>query len=226
MEAFLRSMQAKNEDLSEGDGQKVVVVVENNETQQIDSSDEYDSTQDIHGAQTTGQTAQLSSLDSPDTVATVSRPNSSSAIARNTILTSPSSAFPLSSNISDQVTAQDHLIPSQLKMPIQAPMSATRASIPGSQKVRLPNDLIGILEDRIKEDGKGDVDAWLSLIDEYKRRGKSNDVRSVYERFLKAFPLTVSCWVMDHGIFLIVSLRQNNGLPLSNSKMKLVIDKE
>ena len=239
MDAFLRSIGVKNKELSEGGdddngGQKKVdVVLENNETtQQIDSSDEYDSTQDTHGVQTTGQTAQHHSssslLDSPDTVATDSRPNSTSALARNTTLISPSLAFPTlpNNNTSDQVTAQESLLPSQVKMPVQAPMSA-RGSIPGSQKVRLPNDLIGILEDRIKEDSKGDVDAWLGLIDEYKRRGKSNDVRSVYKRFLKAFPLAVS-WVRgcQSRNASNDSLRQNNGRRLSNLRTKQATDKE
>ena len=39
-------------------------------------------------------------------------------------------------------------------------------------KARLPHDKIGILEDRIAEDPRGDIDAWLSLVSEY--RGTSN----------------------------------------------------
>ena len=59
-------------------------------------------------------------------------------------------------------------------------------------KARLPHDRIGILEDRIKEDPRGDLDAWLSLIGEHRKRGKLLDARNTYERFLKVFPVAVS----------------------------------
>jgi len=58
-------------------------------------------------------------------------------------------------------------------------------------KARLPNDRIGILEDRIADDPRGDLDAWLSLINEYRRRNKLDDARAVYERFFKVFPTAV-----------------------------------
>ena len=59
-------------------------------------------------------------------------------------------------------------------------------------KARLPHDKIGLLEDRIKEDERGDLDAWLTLIDEHKRRGKLDEARKVYERFFGIFPSAVS----------------------------------
>ena len=58
-------------------------------------------------------------------------------------------------------------------------------------RARLPHDKIGILEDRIKEDPRGDLEAWLNLIDEHKKRAKFDDARSVYERFLGVFPSAV-----------------------------------
>lgn len=67
-----------------------------------------------------------------------------------------------------------------------APMTAV-------PKARLPHDKIGILEDRIKEDPRGDLDAWQSLINEHKKRGKLEDARNVYERFLIVFPSAVCC---------------------------------
>ena len=67
-----------------------------------------------------------------------------------------------------------------------APMSA---SLP---KARLPQDRVGILEDRIAEDPRGDIEAWLSLIEEHRRRHKHDDARAVFERFLKVFPSSVS----------------------------------
>jgi cleavage stimulation factor subunit 3 len=59
-------------------------------------------------------------------------------------------------------------------------------------KARLPNDKTGILEDRIKEDPRGDMDAWLSLIAEHRKRNKLDDARAVYDRFFKVFPQAVS----------------------------------
>lgn len=59
-------------------------------------------------------------------------------------------------------------------------------------RARLPHDTIGILEDRIKEDPRGDLQAWLHLINEHKKRGKTDDARNVYERFLAIFPSAVS----------------------------------
>ena len=58
-------------------------------------------------------------------------------------------------------------------------------------RARLPNDTIGILEDRIKEDPRGDMEAWLNLLAEQKKRGKHDDARALYERFLTNFPSAV-----------------------------------
>jgi cleavage stimulation factor subunit 3 len=65
----------------------------------------------------------------------------------------------------------------------------TSASLP---KPRLPQDRVGILEDRVAEDPRGDIEAWLSLIEEHRRRHKHDDARAVFERFLKVFPTAVS----------------------------------
>ena len=57
---------------------------------------------------------------------------------------------------------------------------------------RLPRDRVGILEDRIKQDPIGDLDAWYSLIDEHKRRHKLDELRNVYRRYFDLFPSDVS----------------------------------
>jgi cleavage stimulation factor subunit 3 len=58
-------------------------------------------------------------------------------------------------------------------------------------KARLPNDKIGILEDKIKEDPRGDIESWLALINEHLGRDKLDDARAVYERFFQVFPQAV-----------------------------------
>lgn len=63
-------------------------------------------------------------------------------------------------------------------------------------KSRLAHDVIGILEDRIKDDPRGDTAAYLELIDELKSRNKQDDVRRIYEQYLTVFPLAV-CVIPD-----------------------------
>ncbi len=69
-------------------------------------------------------------------------------------------------------------------------------------RARLPHDKIGILEDRIKEDLRGDLNAWLSLLDEHKKRGKFDDARTVYERFFEVFPSAV-CSLFQYVLYSI-----------------------
>lgn len=57
---------------------------------------------------------------------------------------------------------------------------------------RLPHDRVGILQDRIDEDPRGDIPAWLELIAEHRGRNRLDSAREIYERFLKVFPMAVS----------------------------------
>jgi cleavage stimulation factor subunit 3 len=80
-------------------------------------------------------------------------------------------------------------------VPVQSPAQMrtfTAAAASAPPKARLPNDRTGILEDRIKEDPRGDLEAWFSLITEHRNRNKLDDARAVYERFFKIFPQAVS----------------------------------
>lgn len=54
-------------------------------------------------------------------------------------------------------------------------------------------DPVMLLEARIKEDPRGDMDAWLNLIADHKRRNRFDELRTVYNRFLEVFPQAVSC---------------------------------
>ncbi|GAP88546.1 putative mRNA 3 -end-processing protein RNA14 [Rosellinia necatrix] len=69
-------------------------------------------------------------------------------------------------------------------------------------KSRLPTDVMGMLEDRIKEDPKGDIEAWFALIEEQKRRHKVDDTKNTYERFLEIFPQAAEVWVAYLGMEL------------------------
>lgn len=74
--------------------------------------------------------------------------------------------------------------PQKPASPNEAPKSLPRA--------RLPHDRVGILEDRIQEDPRGDMEAWMTLLSEHKSRNKVDDVRNTYERMMKVFPTHVS----------------------------------
>ena len=88
-------------------------------------------------------------------------------------------------------TGASDLLSAASARPSTAP-TPVPASLP---KQRLPQDRIGILEDRVAEDPRGDIEAWQSLIEEHRRRHKIDDARAVYERFFKVFPTAVSLLV-------------------------------
>ncbi|KAL4918544.1 hypothetical protein BDW62DRAFT_181073 [Aspergillus aurantiobrunneus] len=75
-----------------------------------------------------------------------------------------------------------------------APATPTPDS-PSAAKGRLPHDRVGILEDRIQEDPRGDIPAWLELINEHRGRNRIDSARDVYERFLQVFPFSAEVWV-------------------------------
>nr|XP_036579537.1 cfia complex component [Colletotrichum truncatum]KAF6787145.1 cfia complex component [Colletotrichum truncatum] len=80
--------------------------------------------------------------------------------------------------------------------PVSIPAPAPAPSAPAVQPVqnRDPNDTIGILEDRVKEDPRGDMDAWLALIAEYRRNDQLDELRGVYDRFVQVFPQAAEIW--------------------------------
>ncbi|KAJ5674104.1 RNA-processing protein HAT helix [Penicillium macrosclerotiorum] len=66
---------------------------------------------------------------------------------------------------------------------------------PSASRGRLPHDRVGILQDRVDEDPRGDIPAWLELISEHRSRNRLDSAREVYERFLKLFPDAADQWV-------------------------------
>lgn len=80
----------------------------------------------------------------------------------------------------------------QIAEPLSAATDQAVTPSIATPKVRLPHDRVGILEDRIKEDPRGDLEAWQNLVGEHRKRGKIEDARKVYERFIAVFPSAVS----------------------------------
>ncbi|KAK6349858.1 mRNA 3'-end-processing protein rna14, variant 2 [Orbilia brochopaga] len=74
------------------------------------------------------------------------------------------------------------------------------------KKKRLAHDIVGKLEDRIAQDSRGDLDAWLQLISEHQKKGKLDDARAVYERFLAMFPAAAEQWIA----YIQMELDSNN----------------
>lgn len=87
----------------------------------------------------------------------------------------------------------------QLAVPFQtrpspSPSDVNGSVVPAVSRSRLAHDVIGILEDRIKDDPRGDIEAYHQLIEELKSRNKEDEVRKVYEDYLKVFPVDVSTY--------------------------------
>lgn len=70
---------------------------------------------------------------------------------------------------------------------------------PSASRGRLPHDWVGILQDRVDEDPRGDIPAWLELIAEHRARNRLDSAREVYEKFFKVFPMAVSLPLEDRS---------------------------
>ena len=122
------------------------------------------------------------------------------SVQANTVSNGASGLVPPSATVSSSDVVAQHgntVTPLQIAptsqaniVPIPETVNATPAS--AGPKTRLAHDTIGILEDRIKDDPRGDMAAWLELIDELKRRNKKEEVRHTYDNFFNVFPLAVS----------------------------------
>lgn len=121
-----------------------------------------------------------------------------SASAKNT----PNSSFPSVVAAATAPSKRDASTPSGQELyntqslqsdPAQGSAVPTPApDSPSAAKGRLPHDRVGMLEDRVQEDPRGDMAAWIELINEHRSRNRIDNARDVYERFLKVFPFSVS----------------------------------
>ncbi|CAG7989791.1 unnamed protein product [Penicillium olsonii] len=75
-----------------------------------------------------------------------------------------------------------------------APTPVPDSDSPSAQG-RLAHDRVGILQDRIEQDPRGDIPAWLELIAEHRSRNRLDGARETYESFLKVFPMAADQWV-------------------------------
>ncbi|KFA75821.1 hypothetical protein S40288_01953 [Stachybotrys chartarum IBT 40288] len=111
------------------------------------------------------------------------------------------------------------------EVPSATPRSAAVSATPTDSAPIVPPvmaglDPVALLEARIKEDPRGDMDAWLNLIADHRRRNKLDEVRSVYNRFVEVFPQAADIWVewieMELGIDNFVEAEKLFGRCLMN----------
>ncbi|KAF9731403.1 hypothetical protein PMIN04_004877 [Paraphaeosphaeria minitans] len=107
--------------------------------------------------------------------------------------------------------------------PASAPATTLQASLP---KPRLPQDTVGRLEDRVAEDPRGDIEAWLGLVDDHRKRHKVEEARSVFERFFQVFPSAAEIWVqyvnMETELENFVQVEQIFGRSIQNTPSLLL----
>ena len=106
------------------------------------------------------------------------------------------------------------------------PLPSVNGHLPASRSSRLPHDTIGILEDRIKEDSRGDPEAYLELIQEYKNRNRQDDVRATYEAYLSVFTTDVSSPLSPAQCKTDPRQRRHNGLLTLIGKMPMISEVE
>lgn len=103
-----------------------------------------------------------------------------------------------SSYSSAPVPNVDSSVPGQIQLALHdgglqsSALPPSEPDSPSTSRGRLAHDRVGILQDRVDEDPRGDIPAWLELIAEHRGRNRLDSVREVYERFLKLFPMAVS----------------------------------
>lgn len=149
-----------------------------------DSDDEEDVSTPIPISINPGPTASAPESVSQNPLQTSNGPETGAVGTKDHTNTNVASTISSVGAISENVT--------QSSESAQVPPANTSALSSSTQKARLPHDVAGKLEDRIKEDPRGDIDAWLSLVGEHRKRNKLDDARAVYERFFKVFPSAVS----------------------------------
>ncbi|KAF3907126.1 hypothetical protein ABW21_db0204472 [Orbilia brochopaga] len=139
--------------------------------------------------------------------------------AQNTTLTYQENHHVMETD--EKTTASDPTASKSLNVPVlnvpgDSPTASNANSTPQDsssplqaqqgKKKRLAHDIVGKLEDRIAQDSRGDLDAWLQLISEHQKKGKVDDARAVYERFLAMFPAAAEQWIA----YIQMELDSNN----------------
>ncbi|KAF5020356.1 hypothetical protein F66182_7628 [Fusarium sp. NRRL 66182] len=113
----------------------------------------------------------------------------------------------------EDVPSQNYPAPSTAS---DRPVLPTPAAVPPVSSNVTPAlaglDPVALLEARVKQDPRGDMDAWLNLIADHRRSSRLDQVRSTYNRFLEIFPQAADIWVewieMELGLDNFVDAEQ------------------
>lgn len=108
-------------------------------------------------------------------------------------------------------TAQPGKAPSRSATNSVNPTSGPALAFPPGMPPMAGIDPVMMLEARIREDPRGDMDAWLGLIADYKRNNRLDEARTTYNRFLDVFPQSVSHALFLHRDPLLTSLGRDVG---------------
>ena len=167
------------------------------EEDEVKDGDVYDSADGMEAPITAASAGPQSSLNSTDPPQVSIQRGGHALQKASTVSNGASDVVPSSTAVQngDAFPRDSTATPAQSlpNIPVKNAQNASNAGTPTSSlpKARLAHDTIGILGDRIKEDPRGDMDAWLSLLGELRSRNKKDEVRSVYNRFFREFPLAV-----------------------------------
>lgn len=118
----------------------------------------------------------------------------------------------------DDDAPQDSAVPEQTEQQQNAPAQRpVTVAAPTDTPVEVPPMMGGIdptalLEARVKEDPRGDMDAWLNLMAEYRRRSNLDSLRDVYNRFVEVFPQAVSAYIYCRYPTTLTHSRRISGL--------------
>lgn len=175
----------------------------------VDDEDDEEEANGLNGSLSTAGTTQVAQA--ADNTFSTSEQSMSEKATQDTSVAAPAHST---------VAAAQPISTSSLRSPVAASNPSgsgtslnmsSQSSAPVS-KTRLPQDRVGILEDRIAEDPRGDIDAWLSLIADYRGKNKFDDARKVYERFFQVFPSAVSLLPQNPAqIHALTYSRPNSG---------------
>lgn len=104
--------------------------------------------------------------------------------------------------------------PTEIKMAVApAPPPPTSAPSIVTATPLASLDPVALFEARIKEDPRGDMDAWISLLADHRRNSRLDDVRKVYNRFLEVFPQSVSLYDARRQLSFSTTYMADNARP-------------
>ncbi|KAK4497485.1 hypothetical protein PRZ48_011936 [Zasmidium cellare] len=157
------------------------------------------------GAVAASEAQDVSLSSAPQDTATLSTSLNGSTTVHVPASTSPSLPDPSvqqplpdqGKTISPAASAQASVAPTPQPPAVAAAPGPSTAQTNGATSqppARLPHDKVGQLEDRIRDDPKGDIEAWMTLVEHYTDKGQYDQVRVVYDRFLSVFRKSAPLW--------------------------------